>query len=211
VLWSRRQEIFMASRKNRGFTLLELMVTIAISLTMSCVTFMALMPLLRQSHVDAAYDTTFSAISGYRNQSISRTRRYVVLFSPPGTVTVQYWAGGVPSPAPVTVATYTLPPDMQFAVQAGFPNPGPDGFGDGTTAVAFNPCSVVEAGQPCVILMPDGSAQDDSGNYDGGVVYLTRTGDLYSSRAISVIGPSGKSRGWRLYNQSGTNTWVQQQ
>jgi hypothetical protein len=47
------------------------------------------------------------------------------------------------------------------------------------------------------------------GNYNSGVIYLTRPSDMYSSRAVSVIGPSGKIRGWRLYNQSG-NVWVQQ-
>jgi prepilin-type N-terminal cleavage/methylation domain-containing protein len=200
----------MTSRTNRGFTMLEMVITIAISLTMAGVTFMALTPLLNQSHVDAAYDTTFSAISGYRNQAITRTQRYILTFSTPGTITVQYWAGGVPvSPAPVTVATFTLPADMQFAVQPGLPNPGPDGFGDGTQPVTFNPCTVIAAGQPCLILMPDGSGQDDMGNYNGGLVYVSRTGDLYSTRAISFIGPSGKVRGWRLYNQNG-NVWVQQ-
>jgi len=199
----------MTSRKNRGFTMLEMVITIGISLTVASITFIALMPVLNQAHVDAAYDTAFSVISTYRNQAITRTRRYILTFSTPGTITVQYWGGGVPSPAPATVATFTLPPDMQFAVQAGFPNPGPEGFGDGTQAVAFSPCTVIEAGQPCLIFTPDGSAQDDGQNYNGGVVYVTRPGDLYSSRAISVIGPSGKIRGWRLYNQSG-NTWVQQ-
>jgi prepilin-type N-terminal cleavage/methylation domain-containing protein len=199
----------MTSRKNRGFTLLELLITIGISLTMASITFIALMPVLNQMHVDAAYDTAFSVISNYRNQAITRTQRYILTFSTPGTITVQYWGGGVPAPAPVTVATFTLPTDIQFAVQAGLPNPGPDGFGDGTQPVAFNPCTVTETGQPCLIFTPDGSAQDDGGNYNGGVVYLSRPGDLYSSRAISVIGPTGKIRGWRLYNQSG-NTWVQQ-
>jgi len=200
----------MTSRKNRGFTMMELLITIAISLTIAGVTFMALMPLFNQNRVVAAYDTAFSVIRTYRNQATFQTQRYVLMFSSPGTITVQYWPGGVPvSPAPTTVATYSLPPDIQFAVQTGFPNPGPDGFGDGTQAVAFNPCAVIESGQPCLIFYPDGSAQDDQGNYNGGVVYLTRPGDLYSSRAISVIGPTGRTRGWRLYNQSG-NTWVQQ-
>ena len=107
------------------------------------------------------------------------------------------------------MATYTLPTDMQFAVQAGFPNPGPESVSSGTEAVAFNPCTAVESGQSCLIFFPDGSAQDDMGNYNSGVIYLTRPSDMYSSRAVSVIGPSGKIRGWRLYNQSG-NVWVQQ-
>jgi hypothetical protein len=33
---------------------------------------------------------------------------------------------------------------------------------------------------------------------------------MYSSRAIDVFGTTGRIRGWRLYNQGGTNKWVQQ-
>ena len=198
----------MTWEKNRGFSMLELVITIAIAMTMAGVTFVALKPLFNANHVDAAYDTTVSAISSYRSLAITQTRRYILLFSAPGTITVQYWSGTA-SPVPVTVATYTLPSDMQFAVQAGFPSPGPEGLTDGTQAVAFNTCNAVEGGQNCLIFFPDGSAQDDVGNLNSGVVYLTRPGDMYSSRAVSVIGGSGKIRGWRLYNQSG-NVWVQQ-
>jgi prepilin-type N-terminal cleavage/methylation domain-containing protein len=196
-------------RKSRGFSLLELLIVIAIGLTMAGVTFMSLMPLFKQNHVDAAYDTALSVIRNYRNQSITQSKRYIVYFTAPGTITVQYWGVGVPvSPAPVTVATYTLPPDIQFAVQAGFPNPGPDGFGTGTTPVTINACALV--GQPCLIFNPDGSAQDDLGNFNSGVVYLTRPTDMYSSRAIDVFGATGRVRGWRLYKQGGINKWVQQ-
>ena len=73
--------------------------------------------------MDAAYDTTLSVIRTYRNLSITQSKRYILTFTAPGTITVQYWGVGVPvSPAPVTVATFTLPTDIQFAVQAGFPN-----------------------------------------------------------------------------------------
>ena len=198
----------MKFRKERGFSLLEVLTVIAIGFILAGISVMALMPLYKQNHVDQAYDTTLSVIRNYRNQSITQSKRYILTFTAPGTITVQYWGVGVPTnPAPVTVATYTLPPDMQFGVQAGFPNPGADGFGTGATAVSFNSCVVIT--QPCVIFQPDGSAQDDLGNFNNGVVYITRTGDLYSSRAITVWGATGRIRGWRLYNQSG-NTWVQQ-
>ena len=195
--------------KNRGFSLLELLIVISIGLTMAGITFMAMKPLFNQNHVDQAYDTTLSVIRTYRNQSIIQSKRYIVFFSAPGTITVQYWGVGVPiSPAPVTVATYTLPNDIQFAVQAGFPNPGPDNFGTGTTAVTINNCALV--GQSCLIFYPDGSAQDDLGNFNSGVVYLSRPADLYSSRAVSIFGTTGRIRGWRLYTIAGNNTWVQQ-
>src|SRR5256885_16549306 len=48
---------FMTLRKHRGFSLLELLITIAIGLTMAGVTFLAMYPLVKQNHVDAAHDT----------------------------------------------------------------------------------------------------------------------------------------------------------
>jgi prepilin-type N-terminal cleavage/methylation domain-containing protein len=203
----------MTSGKNRGFSLLELLIAIAIGLTMASVAFMAMMPLFKENHVDQAYDTTLSVIRTYRNLSITQSKRYILVFTAPATITVQYWGVGVPvSPAPVTVATYLLPTDMQFAVQAGFPGTAPDIPADnGITPIQFNACTVVEAGNPCLIFYPDGSAQDDLGNYNSGIVYITRpTSDMYSSRAITVFGTTGRTRGWRLYNQSGANVWVQQ-
>ena len=198
------------SGKARGFSLLELMIVIAIGLTMAGVTFMALMPLFKENHVDAAYDTTLSVIRNYRNQSITQSKRYILTFTAPGTITVQYWGVGVPvSPAPVTVATYTLPPDIQFAVQAGFPASGPDTFGTGGTAIDFDQ-GMGLGSQNYVMFMPDGSSQDTLGNYNSGVLYLTRPGDMYSSRAVDVFGTTGRVRGWRLYKQGGINTWVQQ-
>ena len=59
--------------------------------------------------------------------------------------------------------------------------------------------------------MPDGSAQDSLGNYNSGVVYLTRTGDtIYNSRAVSVWGATGRIRGWRLALVGAAKEWVQQ-
>ena len=199
----------MTSSRNRGFSLLELLIAIAIGFTMTAVTVMTMMPLFKQSHVDTAYDITQSVLRNYRNLSVTQSVRYIVYYTAPGTITVQRWNFATPvSPAPVTVATYTLPTDVQFAVQAGFPNPGPDGFGTGSAAITISNCALV--GANCLIFYPDGSAQDDLGNYNSGVVYLSRPSDMYSSRAVSIFGTTGRVRGWRLYNQGGTNKWVQQ-
>jgi prepilin-type N-terminal cleavage/methylation domain-containing protein len=201
---------FMTSSKNRGFSLLELMIVLAIGLTMASVTFMTMMPLFKQNHVDQAYDTTLSVIRNYRNLSITQSKRYILTFTAPGTITVQYWGVAVPvSPAPVTIATYTLPPDIRFAVQAGFPAAAPDTFGTGVVAIDFDQ-GMGLGSQPYIMFMPDGSSQDTLGNYNSGILYLTNpTANVYSSRAIDVWGTTGRIRGWRLYNQSG-NTWVQQ-
>lgn len=200
----------MTRTKSRGFSLLELLITIGIGLTMACVTVLALMPLFKENQVDAAYDTTLSVIRTYRSQAITQSKRYILNFATPGTITVQYWGVGYPvSPPPVTVATFTLPAEIQYAVQAGFPSAAPDGFGTGIAAIDFDQ-GMGLGSQNYIMFMPDGSSQDLQGNYNSGVLYLTRPGDLYSSRAVSVFGTTGRIRGWRLYNQSGNNTWVQQ-
>lgn len=199
----------MRLRNSRGFSLLEMLTVIAIGFTMAGITFMTMMALFKENHVDQAYDTTLQAVRNTRSLAITQGRRYIMIFTPPGTITVQLWAYGTPvSPPPVTVNTYTLPQDIQFGVQAGFPNPGPDNMGTGATAVTFNNCVVT--GTECAIFFPDGSSQDDLGNYNSGIVYMTRTNDTYSSRAVDVFGTTGRVRGWRLYNQGGSNTWVQQ-
>jgi len=197
--------------------MLEMLTVCAIAVTLIAVSVMVLMPLYQKNHVDRAYDMTLSVLRTYRNMAITQYTRYIITVPTSQTITVQNWAfpptGSTVAPAPVTVATINLPQDIQFTTQAGFPNPGPDSFGTGTTAVAFNACAILASGNPCVIFYPDGSAQDDAsvpGNYNNGVVYLALPGQLYSSRAIDIWGTTGRIRGWRLYSVSGVNTWVQQ-
>jgi prepilin-type N-terminal cleavage/methylation domain-containing protein len=203
----------MASSKEHGFSLLELMIVLALMLTIISISVISLMPTMQQSHVTSAYDTTLMAFRNYHDLAITQRKRYIVTMTAPGTITVQRWDFAVPvSPAPVVVNTLTLPPDVSFSVQAGYPATAatvPDGFGAGTVALDFDQGMGVGS-QNYVMFMPDGSSQDNLGNLNSGVLYMGRTNDLYSSRAISVFGATGRIRGYRLYLVAGVNTWVQQ-
>jgi prepilin-type N-terminal cleavage/methylation domain-containing protein len=207
----------MPSRKNNGFSLLELMITVSLALVMCGVTFIYLKPQLNQSHMNSAYDTTLMALRNTRNLAITQSHEYYVNFNPAGfpagTIQVEYQpplvVGALAAPPIQQVNTYTIPGDVSFNVQAGFPAATPDGFGAGLTAIDFESTPGVPLNY--VVFFPDGSAQDSLGNYSSGVVYLTRVGDsIYTSRAVSVWGATGRIRGWRLNQVAGVAEWVQQ-
>ena len=211
----RRQ--IMRSHTSKGFSLLELMITVSIALILSAVTFIAMQPMLNRSHLDSAYDTTLMALRNTRNLAITQSHEYYVNFNPagfpPGTIQVQYQPpalGAGVAPPLEQVITYSIPADVSFAVEPGFPANAPDGFGAGANPIDFGQAL---AGEPMnyVVFMPDGSSQDNLGNFNSGVVYLTRPLDnLINSRAITVWGPTGRIRGWRLIQQAGAWIWMQQ-
>lgn len=204
-----------ASHPQQGFSLLELMITLSIALIMVGTVFFSLQPSLKQSHVTSAYDTSLMTLRNYRELAIAQRKRYIVAFTAPGTITISYWGVAVPvAPPPVVVQTLTLPTDVQFAVQAGIPNSPatvPDSFGSGTTAIDFGQ-GLGLGSQNAVMFMPDGSSQDSAGlgNYNSGILYIGRPGELQSMRAITVFGTTGRIRGWRLVQQAGGLVWVQQ-
>ena len=86
----------------------------------------------------------------------------------------------------------------------------PDHFGIGNTAIDFDQ-AVAGGAKNVVCFNPDGTAQDINSNTNNGVVYMARIGSLYSSRAITVWGATGRLRGYRLYpNGAGGSVWRQQ-
>jgi len=207
----------MTLKRQRGFSLLELLITVAIGFTIAGITFVAMMPLFNKNHVDLAYDTTLMALRNTRHLAITQSHQYYVYFNPggfaAGTILVQYQPPAIAGVAqPVQqVTTYRIPSDISFGVMPGFPSTAPDSFGSGVAPIDFG--QGLGAGSlNYVCFMPDGSSQDNLGNYNSGVVYLARPTDptIYQSRAISVWGATGRVRGWRLYKQGGAATWVQQ-
>jgi prepilin-type N-terminal cleavage/methylation domain-containing protein len=201
----------MVKRTVRGFSLIEMMIVMVVLLIACSIGFVTLQPALKRIHVDNAYNTTLATMRKAREDAIGTRRIYMVTFSNaaiPNTISITQADTGV------VTSTYTLPNDVQFAVQAGFPTSQaaapltPDTFGVGGTAIDFD--QTIAAGvKNQIYFYPDGSSMDVNQNINNGVVYVCRPGDLFSSRAITLWGATGRLRGWRLYPNGGANYWRQ--
>ena len=122
------------------------------------------------------------------------------------------WDAGTALSAATQISANTLPSDVQFQALAGLPNnPAtvPDGFGTGAVALDLDQ-GVAGGNKMQVMFMPDGSAHDTNGSWNNGIVYIGRATDLYSTRAVTLYGATGRIRGWRLISTAGGPKWLQQ-
>jgi prepilin-type N-terminal cleavage/methylation domain-containing protein len=205
----------MQSRRTRGFSLIELMVVIALILIVSAFSIMAIQPSLKDGHVTAGYNQTLMALRQARDTAVAQRQIYFVTLNDavfPNAITITQGSTGT------VTATYFLPADVIFVAWPGLPNSPaafpktPDGFGIGTTDIDFDQ-GVVGGVKNVIYFYPDGSAQDAAGNINNGVVYIALAGDtryVVTSRAITLWGATGRLRGWRL-TQNGINQYWRQQ
>jgi Tfp pilus assembly protein FimT len=208
----------MRLRRDGGFSLLEMLTVVSIAFIIAGITAMAFMPVMKSNDTTSAYNYTLTTMRRARDQAAGDMRTYVLQFTAPGTITVtqSISASGtcqIPATGPVLVTT-VLPSDVTFHIETGVPTSNsaapttPDAFGTAAYAIDFD--QGYTPGTTTICFNPDGSATDALGNTNNGVIYLGQPGNLYSMRAITLWGSTGRLRGWRLYNVSGVNSWKQQ-
>jgi type II secretory pathway pseudopilin PulG len=204
-----------------GFSLLEMTMVVAIVIVAASIGFMSLQPSLKAQRVTNAYNIALSALRQARDNAVAQRTSYHVQFvhtTTSDTIIVSPTLSTFQGAQSTT--TYQLPTDVAFSAQTGIPTSSsavPDGFGAGAVAIDFGYTPQGGAGGSAdLYFCPDGSAQDDStgqcaGNWNSGVVYIARPGELMSSRAVTVWGGTGRVRGWRLYgNGAGGYQWLKQ-
>jgi prepilin-type N-terminal cleavage/methylation domain-containing protein len=203
----------MLSQRIRGFTLIEMMIAISISFVISAFAIVSIQGALKDARVTTAYNLTLETLRNTRQLAIDTRKTYFVTFALPQTMQVWRQDQGTPAlPPPVLINTYLLPSDVNFDTEPGIPTTAtttPDGFG-----TAISPLDLDQGnggGGTAVYFKPDGAAYDaaGNGNINNGVVYMAHPGDLYTSRAITLYGLTGRLHGWRLYKNStsGTSQW----
>jgi Tfp pilus assembly protein FimT len=209
-----------------GFSLLEMMIVCCLFLIVGGMTFMAVQPVLKDARANQAFEDVLMQLRTARQRAITERKQYIVCFgvaTPAGALTplggptaqsIQMfrWDAGTALSAAAQITNNKLPTDMLFQTVGGIPTnvaTVPDGFGNGATAIDFDQ-SVAGAIQNQVLFMPDGSAHDVNGNLNSGIIYVGRIADLYSSRAVTLYGATGRIRGWRLIKNAGAPLWMQQ-
>jgi len=199
----------MATGKVRGFSLLEMVITMTVFMIAAAVILMGVQPALKEARVSEAYNFTLAAMRQARDASVAQRQVFYVTFNnnvAPNTITITQGSTGN------VVNRFTLPTDVFYQVLPNFPTnqnafpTTPDGFGVGAAAIDFDQ-NVAGRVPNVVYFQPDGSAQDLNGNLNNGVVYVARTGDYYSARALTLWGATGRLRGWRMDMQGATYYW----
>jgi Tfp pilus assembly protein FimT len=211
-----------------GFTLLEIAIVVTIAIAMTGMAFISFTPLLQQQHLTNAYNITMATMRQARDNAVAQRTSYSVTFSNaavPNTIVVApvLPTGGTAFTGEQSSVTYQLPSDVSFLAQTGLPNTqatAPDNYyNSGLQAIDLGyAANGYTAGVHTVYFCPDGSAQNAqngagqcSGSWEGGVLYIAQSGNLLSSRAITLWGATGHIHGWRLYAKSGGGyQWVRQ-
>ncbi len=164
----------MVARKMRGFSLIEMMIVIALILIVLAFSIMAIQPSLTQNDVTEAFNQTLMALRQARDTSVAQRQIYFVTLTNagnPNSITITQGSTGT------VTATYFLPtmwpflPGRAFRISPIAYPMTPDGFGVGATAIDFDQ-GVAGGVKNVIYFYPDGSAEDAIGNVNNGVVYL---------------------------------------
>jgi prepilin-type N-terminal cleavage/methylation domain-containing protein len=205
-------------RIQSGFSMTELAVVVTIILIVTAAAVINMVPSLKTSKSNAGMELVMGELRRAHERAIDERRIYRVTFVAPQTIQLDVGQVGnvattITGSSPTFVQAQvplTLPTGLQFIVVPGIPTSAaatPDGLGSGANAIDFD----VENGGAGtqIYFQPDGRALDGANRLNDGVVYLAEPTNLFSSRAVSLLGSTGRVKGWFLTSTGGVNGWNQ--
>jgi len=194
----------MDHHDQRGFTLTELMLVIAIGLIIAGMALGGVPAMLKTSKADGSLAELATAVRYARESAISNRRNVQVTFGT-NTITItrvgycpSTCTTGTASTMPgctstcgvntTTLKTVTLEGRATFQTLSGLPDT-PDAFGNSTaTALGSNTPAA---------FTTDGSFINSNGDILNGSLFIAVTGDRTSARAVTIFGATGALHLWR--------------
>jgi prepilin-type N-terminal cleavage/methylation domain-containing protein len=190
-----------ASRRQAGFSLIEMLVVVTLICIVAAMVLVQMKPIMANADMDAAMRQVIDQIRQAREYSITN-RRYVQISFPTaviGGVTryevvvtqMNSLTSGAGTTNPVLTTTIIQAPAQYYSF-GGLDTP--DAFGNGAPIV-FEGTSGGPVGG--MLFQSDGELVDGS-TYQpiNGSVFLGVPGTATTARAVTVLGSTGRVRGW---------------
>jgi type II secretory pathway pseudopilin PulG len=191
------------ARRQRGFTMIELAVVIGLIMIISAMAILAYLPALQDARFDTAMRQVIDQLRQGREFAITN-RRYVQVTFPTVVIggATQYQVvltqrndltAGAGAANPI-LSTTPIQYPAQYLVFAGTPDT-PDAFGNGA-AIVFEGVNNGPVGG--MLFQSDGELVDGATFQPiNGSVFLGTPAKSSSARAITVLGGTGRIRGWK--------------
>ncbi|MGZ4815886.1 MAG: prepilin-type N-terminal cleavage/methylation domain-containing protein [Terriglobales bacterium] len=196
-------------RAQSGFSLIEAVVVVAIILILAAAAIIQIAPTLKTTKSNAALQTTLGLLRRYHEAAVDQRRVFRISFLAPRTIQVdQVTFDSNNNQVFIFVSSIDLPKETQFLCVPGIPTSNgntPDGLGTGKNPIDFS--LDYGGGGTTVFFQKDGRSTDSAGRLNSGVVYMAQPGDLESSKAVTVLGATGRVKGWRLFTSNGKSDW----
>jgi prepilin-type N-terminal cleavage/methylation domain-containing protein len=192
-----------AANLQRGFTMVEMSVVVLIILIVSAMALIAYLPALQDARFDAAMRQVIDQLRQAREYAITN-RRYVQVTFPVVAVGGQNQyqvvlkerndlTAGAGAINPI-LSTVPIEYPAQYLVIAGSPDT-PDAFGN-SAAIEFAGLNGGPVGG--MLFQSDGELVNGTTFQPiNGTVFLAYPGKNTSSRAITILGGTGRARGWK--------------
>jgi len=176
------------TRSQTGASLLEMMLTVAIMAIVGGMATARLSSARRAIQSDGAMRVVMTELNTAREMAMTQRRNIEVQFV--GGNWVRVIRHEAPGAVTTVLRSVALESNATFSLAAGVPDT-PDAFGN-AAAVAFGAAQTVMFGT-------DGMLIDGSGNPANGSVFLTIANMPLSARAVTVLGATGRVRGYKWY------------
>lgn len=189
----------------RGFSMIEMLVVVAIAMVIAGIAIIQSRPALMQIRASTAKDLVQGTLRRARETAISDRRSIKVEFlvNPPANPAGSYVRltrlGGGVGPD-IVIAMTPIPGNVIYTTFAGEPDT-PDGFGNAGPIYFGGVNNGPAAG---MIYQSDGTFAAATGIPINGTVFMGIPNQPTTARAITILGTTGRVRSYHI---SGTTTW----